>query len=81
MVVDFAREIGVIFPSRLQNNLVDVINLPCMPLATRAPYLGAIGELVRSQIHFPERSLADKTAERVIADIAKLIAREFPGGH
>lgn len=40
-------------------------------------YLGAIRQLVGSEIDFPEGSFADQAAERVVADGGELGGGEF----
>ena len=80
VVVDFPRQIRVIFLRRLEDDLEQSVGTTCrthQPWGILGVYLGSIGEFVCSQIHFSERTLADQPPQCVISHRAQLIGGEF----
>jgi hypothetical protein len=78
VVVDLAREVGVVFLRRLEYDLLPSAYLPVVGgYWFGAAHLGAIAELVRGEIDFPEAAFADQLAQRVVADALEICGRKF----
>jgi hypothetical protein len=66
VVMDFAREVGVVLLRALEHDLFAISVVPLWDLGIS--YLGAIAEFMRCQVDLAKTSLAYKFAQCVIAD-------------
>jgi hypothetical protein len=66
VVMDLSRKIGVVLLCRFQHHL-DSISVGSRVSPAFHVYLGAIGKLVRRQVHFSEAAFANEASQGVVA--------------
>jgi hypothetical protein len=78
VMVDLAREVGVLFLGRLEHDLRVQRGLVFDLLRVHgACHLGAIDEFVRGQVDLAKRALANQAADGVVADSTEVAAVEL----
>lgn len=79
MMMDLARQVGILPTGGLENNLrMDLFKTCLHPSRCRSkPYLGTIGEFMRSEVDLAEGTFPDQPSEGVVSYISKILRREF----
>lgn len=79
VMVNFSCKVRVALVGRLENDLIRVSYRRGYAggIVLDLKYLGAIGQFMRRQVDFSERSLPDQSPKRVVANGFEVMACEF----
>jgi hypothetical protein len=78
VMVNFSCKVRVALVGGLENDLIRVsYRRGQAGIVLELKYLGAIGQFMRCQVDFPERSLPNQSSKSVVANGFEVMAREF----